>query len=44
MMDYGLSWTNGLLWHIVDIRGLSWILKYAPPWTRMDYKTCTPSL
>ena len=39
-MDYGLSWT------IVDYCDtlLSWILKYAPPWNRMDYKICTPSL
>ena len=33
-----------LLWHIVDDRGLSWVFKYAPPWNRMDYKICIPSL
>ena len=32
----------GLLWHIVDDRGLSWVFKYAPPWNRMDYKICLP--
>jgi len=33
-----------LLWHIVDNRGLSWGFEYAPPWNRMDYKICIPSL
>ena len=37
LMDYGLSWTSGLLWHIVDYCGFSdmhhheiaWITTYA---------------
>ena len=41
IMDYhGLAWLEGL---IMDY-GLSWILKYAPPWSGMDYKICAPSL
>jgi hypothetical protein len=32
------------LWIIVAHCGLSWILEYAPPWNRMDYQICTPSL
>ena len=41
IMDYhGLAWLEGL---ITDY-GLSWILKYAPPWNRTDYKICAPNL
>ena len=41
IMDYhGLAWLEGP----IMIYGLSWILKYTPPWSGMDYKICAPSL
>ena len=42
MIYRGFSWTitayHGISQMIMDYCGLSWILKYAPPWNRMNYK------